>query len=127
MRKIRSFFEGNTRQICKDIKQTIEECIQTQNFEYAAILKDIYIHIEQLTERQHVVLDPKISGKIVWITSIEEVYIMVIIQVFEGKMIDIIRQQYMSDDHDIHQLITACETDLGPMQIYKTDKTLQQA
>lgn len=112
MQKIRNFFEGNTRQTSKDITNTIQTCIKEENFEYAAILRDIYQHIEQLTERQHVVLDPKISGKIVWISKIENTYVMVMIHVFEGKMIDIVRQQYTDDEHDINQLITACQTDL---------------
>jgi len=61
MNSLKNFFNGNIRSITKDIKEKLENCIINENFEYAATLRDIYFHLEQITENQNVVLDPKIN------------------------------------------------------------------
>ena len=65
-----SFFKGNTAPIEKLILQQIEDAVQQQNFERATTLRDIYRHIEQLVEKQHVELPKKISGYVVEIRQI---------------------------------------------------------
>jgi protein-arginine kinase activator protein McsA len=39
----------------------IQQCIATQNFEYAAQLRDIYRHIDVFVEKQHVVVDLSVT------------------------------------------------------------------
>ncbi|MDR0860505.1 MAG: UvrB/UvrC motif-containing protein [Candidatus Peribacteria bacterium] len=54
----------------KDLKQKIDLAIQQENFERAAKLRDIYLHIEQFVEKQHVELPKNTSGYVVEIRQI---------------------------------------------------------
>lgn len=116
---IKLFFEWNTKSIINEIKNKINESIKEEKFEYAAILRDIFFHISQMTEQQNVVLDPHLSWKIIWVTTIETHHIIVIIHVFEWKMIDIVREKYLINDRSYNQIITACENDFWTMNIYE--------
>jgi excinuclease UvrABC nuclease subunit len=54
----------------KEILHQIEMAISRQHFEWAANLRDIYRHIEQLVEKQHVELPKDISGYVLEIRQI---------------------------------------------------------
>jgi len=59
---IESFFKGNTHPIQYEIKSQIERAVKTENFERASKLRDIYMHIDELTEQQTVVIQKPITG-----------------------------------------------------------------
>ena len=59
-----SFFKGNIQPIEKELKSQIEEAVKIQNFEWAAKLRDIYLHLAQLVEKQNVELSKQITGSI---------------------------------------------------------------
>jgi len=65
-----SFFKGDTTRIEKEILQQIDTAVLEQHFEWAAKLRDIYRHIEQVVEKQHVELPQKISGYVLAIRPI---------------------------------------------------------
>ncbi len=119
MKQLISFFNGNIRSITKDIEKKLQECIANQHFEYAATLRDIYLHLEQLTERQHVVLNPSLTGKIVRLTTINQHHVLIMVHIFEWKMIDIVREKYLVNDRSYNQIISACENDFGTMDIFE--------
>jgi excinuclease UvrABC nuclease subunit len=54
----------------KLLLQQIDEAIKKQNFEWAAKLRDIYRHIAELVEKQHVELPKNISGYVLEIRKI---------------------------------------------------------
>ncbi|MBU0626392.1 UvrB/UvrC motif-containing protein [Patescibacteria group bacterium] len=56
-----SFFKGNTLLVEKEIKSLIAKSIREENFERAAKLRDIYMHIQELVERQTVVIQKPIT------------------------------------------------------------------
>lgn len=43
------------------------------------------------------------------------------INFFEGKIVDIVRQKYDSEDRSYNQIITASENEFGPMKVYEND------
>jgi excinuclease UvrABC nuclease subunit len=53
---IEQFFRGNTKPIEQEIKKQIKLAAEQQHFERAAKLRDIYLQIENLVEKQTVVL-----------------------------------------------------------------------
>jgi excinuclease UvrABC nuclease subunit len=59
---ITSFFAGNTKPIEQEIRRQIDEAIAKQHFERAAKLRDIYVKIDSLVEKQRVVVEQSISG-----------------------------------------------------------------
>ena len=59
---ITSFFAGNTKPIEEEIRKQIDDAIHKEHFERAAKLRDMYIKIDSLVERQTVVVDQSISG-----------------------------------------------------------------
>jgi excinuclease UvrABC nuclease subunit len=65
-----SFFKGNTDPVEKTLLQEIENAVQKQHFEWATKLRDIYYHIEQFVEKQHVELPKNISGYVLEIRQI---------------------------------------------------------
>lgn len=62
MKQFISFFKGETKWVEAEILHQIEEAIVRQHFEWAANLRDIYRHIAELVEKQHVELPKNTSG-----------------------------------------------------------------
>jgi len=58
---ITSFFRGDIKPIQKEILGQITQSIQSQNFERAAKLRDIYKNIDSLSETQTVVINSDIT------------------------------------------------------------------
>ena len=56
------FFSGETDKILKHITHEIENCIASQNYEYAAKLRDIYHNMDAVTQKQSVIINPEIHG-----------------------------------------------------------------
>jgi len=61
IKQIVAFFRGNTKPIKENILTHIDEAIALQHFERAGKLRDIYTKIDELAERQTVVVDQHIS------------------------------------------------------------------
>gem|GEM_PF-2961720 len=61
IKQIVAFFGGNTKPIKQTILSHINEAIAAEHFERAAKLRDIYTKIDELAERQTVVVDQHIS------------------------------------------------------------------
>jgi excinuclease UvrABC nuclease subunit len=62
MKQFISFFKGDTKWIETEILHQIEVAVTRQHFEWAANLRDIYRHIAELVEKQHVELSKNTSG-----------------------------------------------------------------
>ncbi|MEI7477312.1 MAG: hypothetical protein WCJ81_01990 [bacterium] len=65
------FFAGRTKTVEQVIMEKIQTAITQQHFEYAAQLRDILAGISKSVERQHVVLQTDITGKMMKIVTVQ--------------------------------------------------------
>lgn len=112
---IQSFFRGNTKLFAQEIKKHIQQCIETQNFEHAAKMRDIFMHIESWTEKQNVVLETSVTGTVGKVIVTGERYILVLTHYFEGRLTDVITQKYPVTDMSLHTFLSGLENDLGSL------------
>lgn len=109
-----SFFKGNTLLVEKEIKSLIAKSIREENFERAAKLRDIYMHIQELVERQTVVIQKPITWYISQIKKIWKFHIYCVCNFYEGKLIDVIRGKESTDDMDKDELEKSLEREFIP-------------
>ncbi len=118
---IEQFFRWNTKPVEKEIKIQIQSAIDDENFERAAKLRDIYLQIENLTEKQTVVLPKSISGYICQIREISGWFVYVVLNFYEWKLIDVIINKQNKNDLDENSIISSLESSLGDLLVTKTD------
>lgn len=85
----------------------IESAIQQENFERAAKLRDIYFHIDQFTEKQTVEFAKAITGYLLQIRLIGKQWVYVLLNFYEGKLIDVIRHHFSQEDTDESTMIAS--------------------
>ena len=85
--------------------------MKIQNFEWAAKLRDIYLHLAQLVEKQNVELSKQITGSILSLKKIGETVVFILLQFFEGRLIDVIRDK-VSDEQDFSTILSGFELEL---------------
>lgn len=117
MQKIASFFRWNTWPIEQELLQQIQVAVKQENFERAAKLRDIYTNIASFVEKQTVVLDLPLVGYVFEIRKIWNYYVYVILNFFEGKLIDIIINKQSLDDLDMDSLLIVLQNELGESTI----------
>ena len=106
-----NFFKGNTAPVEKEIKKLIDEAVLKQNFERAAKLRDIYFQIDQFTEKQTVEFAKNITWYLLQIRPIGEKYVYVLLNFYEGKLIDIIRHHFDQEDTTIESMLNAFQSE----------------
>ncbi len=107
-----SFFKWNTKPIEKVLLSQIDDAVAKQNFEWASQIRDIYMHIEELVERQHVELWKNLTWYVLAIKEIAYSHICVLLNFYEWKLIDIIRQEIPTDDWDIYWIKSWFEAEI---------------
>ena len=112
-----SFFKWNTKPIEKVLLAQINDAVDKQNFEWASQIRDIYMHIEQLVERQHVELWKNLTWYVLAIKEIAYSHICVLLNFYEWKLIDIIRQEVPIDDGDIYWIKSWFEAEIWDLNI----------
>ena len=112
-----SFFKWNTKPIEKVLLSQIGDAVSKQNFEWASQIRDIYMHIEELVERQHVELWKNLTWYVLAIKEIAYSHICVLLNFYEWKLIDIIRQEVPIDDGDIHWIKSWFEAEIWDLNI----------
>lgn len=118
IKQIVAFFRGNTKPIKQTILWHIEQAVASQHFERAAKLRDIYTKIDELAERQTVVVDQHISGTIGYVQALGWWTVFVLFKVFEGKIIDIIKYKERSEDMDMAAFVATVQKEYGEMVWY---------
>lgn len=98
------FFQGDTNKILWHITHEIESCIESQNFEYAAKLRDIYHNIDAMVEKQSIILDPAIHGTYALIQQLWNYRVYCILTIQHGKLVDILRFKESTEDASIEQI-----------------------
>lgn len=110
-----NFFKGNTGPVETEIREKIENAIQQQHFEWAAKLRDMLLHMEQFTEKQTVVLSQANSGYIAEIREVGNWRVYVVLYLYQGKIIDVIRQKISKDDYEQDSLLTLLRVEYGDL------------
>lgn len=95
------FFEWNSKKVEKKLLEMIQDAINTQNFERAARLRDVYLNIQNFTQKQSVEIDSKITWRFYKIKRIWEYWVYVLIYFFEWKLIDVLRFKEKVQDTDL--------------------------
>lgn len=116
-----SFFKGNTKPIEKEMINQIENAAKKQNFEWAAQIRDMYLHIEQLVEKQHVELWKNLTWYVLAIKEISGNNISILLNFYEWKLIDIIRQENPIDDWDVFWISAWIEAECWDLLIQNED------
>jgi excinuclease UvrABC nuclease subunit len=98
------FFNGETDKILTHITHEIEQCITSQNFEYAAKLRDIYHNMDAMTTKQSVILDPQINGAYCLIQQLGTYRVYCILTIQQGKLVDILRFKEPVEETSIEQI-----------------------
>lgn len=112
-----SFFKWNTKPIEKELLSQIDEAVAKQNFEWASQIRDIYMHIEELVEKQHVELWKNLTWYVLAIKEISTSYISILLNFYEWKLIDIVRQDTPIDDGDIYWIKSWFEAEIWDLNI----------
>lgn len=102
---IASFFKGNTKPIEQEIRQQLKEAIDHQHFERAGKLRDILLSLQAFTEQQTAVIPSPITGHILEIREIGDRRVYVVLYLYQGKVIDVIRQKIAKSDYDKDSLV----------------------
>jgi len=104
---ISNFFKWNTRPVETKIKELINDAIKSENFEWAAKLRDIYLQIWNFTEKQSVEYVNSFTWYLLQIRETGPRRTYVLLHFFEGKMIDIIRHHFEKDEIDEDTMIAS--------------------
>ena len=126
VKQIVAFFRGDTKPITETIHNHIQEAIQQEHFERAAKLRDIYMKIDSLAERQTVEMEQHISWYVWYVQTLGWWTVFVIFKIFEGKIIDIIRHKQRDDDMDLAAFAATVENEYGDMQRYEANNSAIQ-
>jgi len=102
---ITSFFKGNTKPIDQEIRQQLKDAIDNQHFERAGKLRDILLSLQSFTEQQTAVIASPITGHILEVREIWNWRVYVVVYLYKGKVIDVIRQKINKSDYDKDSLL----------------------
>ncbi len=91
----------------------INNCIESQNFERAAKIRDVYSNLHKFTEKQTVILDTFIDGIVAKIVQIESQWVVIVLVFQQWKLVDVIRTKESTDEVDKDQLILWLELEFG--------------
>ena len=117
-----SFFKWNTKPIEKEMRNQMADAVKNQNFEWAAKIRDMYLHIEELVERQHVELWKNLTWFVLCIKEIADCNISILLNFYEWKLVDIVRQETPIDDWDEYRIKSWFEAEIWDLNL-QTDKT----
>lgn len=115
------FFWWKTKTIEEKIMQQMKEAVAKQHFEYAAKLRDLYSGISVITEKQHVVISELVTGKIMKVREISWWYVLAIVNMYEWKMIDVIRLKYRVSDTELDDIVSDFRTEYGECLVEQTE------
>lgn len=113
MSYIATLFDGNPQPIVEQVRKQIDVCITSQNFERAARLKEVYEWLDQLRDKQHVVLDQTITGWLCKIQKMSDWYVYVLVHLHEWRLVDVIRNKLSREDHNINAILAMLEAEYG--------------
>lgn len=111
------FFGGKTKVVEDAILSQMQQAVEKHLFEHAAQLRDIYGGISRYTEKQRVVIADLVTWKVMKIRKAEGWYVVSIVNMYEWKMIDIIRLKYRDSDTDIEDIMSDFRSEYGEILV----------
>ncbi len=121
---IEQFFRWNTKPVEQEIKKQIQLAVQEQHFERAAKLRDIYLQIENLVEKQTVVMSKDTTGYVCQIREISGWLVYTVLNFFEWKLIDVIINKKNKEDFDENSVLSSLESELGNLEKNEIDRSV---
>lgn len=118
---IEQFFRWNTKPVEQEIKKQIQIAAENQHFERAAKLRDIYLQIENLVEKQTVVLPKDTTWYVCQIREISGWLVYTVLNFFEWKLIDVIINKKNKEDFDENSVLSSLESELGNLEKNEID------
>lgn len=109
---MKAFFEGDVAGVQQDIVDRINHLIPLQQFELAQQYKEIYEAIDARVEQQTVIVPDPVSGNILFLAQVGSFYVFVWVKLFEGKVIDVIRDKVSQSESDLSTLIASWRTEI---------------
>ena len=106
---ISNFFNWQTTLLKDKIYEDIQSCIEVQNFERASFLKEIYTNIDAFTYNQHVILPSFVICYFCYITLFNDWFVIVIVKINKGKIVDIIRTKKKNEDNSLGSITILIE------------------
>jgi len=88
---IKDFFNWKTKELEKLILEKINQAVEEENFEYAQILKNIYLNIEKLSQKQTIELWEKVNWYFIKIRKENSFYFMIYMKFVNWKLVDIVK------------------------------------
>lgn len=113
---IEQFFRWNTKPVEKEIKKQINLAVEQQHFERAAKLRDIYLQIENLVEKQTVVLSKDTTWYVCQIREISGRLVYSVLNFYEWKLIDVIINKKNQEDFDENSVLSSLESELWDLE-----------
>lgn len=110
------FFKWNSKELEEEILRQINSCIISQNFEYAAKLRDVYMSLKRFVEKQNVVLSEVFDWYFFRLKQIWEYWVYCILYFYQWKLIDIIR--FKEKDISAEELIDQFTIEFGEFKIF---------
>lgn len=108
---IRNCFEGKTKAVLKALEEEMHTAISKQHFERCAKLRDIHQFVDSLDDTyQHIVLSTAASGYVGSIERVADAWVILLVQITDGKVVDIIRTHKPISEHtknDLHATLYA--------------------
>lgn len=118
---IEQFFRWNTKPVEQEIKKQIQIAAENQHFERAAKLRDIYLQIENLVEKQTVVLPKDTTWYVCQIREISGWLVYTVLNFYEWKLIDVIINKKNKEDFDENSVLSSLESELGNLEKKEID------
>ena len=118
---IEQFFRWNTKPVEQEIKKQIQIAAENQHFERAAKLRDIYLQIENLVEKQTVVLPKDTTWYVCQIREISGRLVYTVLNFYEWKLIDVIINKKNKEDFDENSVLSSLESELGNLEKKEID------
>ncbi len=115
---IKDFFQGKTQKFEKIILEKIDQAIQDQHFERASQLRDIYYQIAEFTQQQYVESAKNLTGYLLSIRSEQEKLVYVLLNFYQGKLIDVIRHHFLLEEVNKEEMIAGFDLEFGKFEPY---------
>ncbi|USN56835.1 MAG: UvrB/UvrC motif-containing protein [Candidatus Peribacteria bacterium] len=102
------------------IRIQIDEAVSREHFERAARLRDIYTGLNDLIQRQDVVIDLARDGHVRQVQQIGSWRVWVIATFQQGRLVDIIRQRESIEETSLNELLSLLELEYGDPTLIDT-------
>lgn len=116
IKPIKQFFEWDIKSLKKTIVDDINNAIKIQNFEWAWKLKTIFESIDKYCDKAWVCLNSIISWYFFYIKNIWNQYIIVLLNFFEWKIVDIVCNSHNISELTIEEIISNLNIEFWELQ-----------